>query len=62
VGWRLEKKIFYYWIIDVNTDELYGPFNKKELESKRIELQIDSNLELKDPEKFIDLRDEQQNK
>lgn len=59
---ELDKTKLNYWIIDVNTEELYGPLTKEELELKRSELQIDSSLELKDPEKFKCLRDEQENK
>ena len=59
---ELDKTKLNYWIIDVNTEEIYGPLTKEELELKRSELQIDSSLELKDPEKFKYLRDKQENK
>ncbi len=59
---KLDETKLNYWIIDVNTDELYGPLSKEEFKSKRSELEIDSNLKLKDPEKFKYLRDEQENK
>ncbi len=59
---ELDKAKLNYWIIDVNTGELYGPLTKEELELKRSELQIDSSLELKDLEKFKYLRDEKENK
>jgi len=59
---ELDKTKLNYWIIDVDTEELYGPLTKEELELKRSELQIDSSLELKDPEKFKYLRDKQENK
>ncbi len=59
---ELDKTRINYWIIDVDTEELYGPLTKEELELKRSELQIDSSLELKEPEKFKYLRDEQENK
>lgn len=58
---ELDKTKLNYWIIDVNTEEIYGPLTKEELELKRSELQIDSSLELKEPEKFKYLRDEQEN-
>jgi len=37
----------YYWIIDVNTDTDYGPFNYDEYLEKREELGISDSLELK---------------
>ncbi|MFA9398047.1 MAG: DUF3997 domain-containing protein [Clostridiaceae bacterium] len=46
-----------YWIIDVNSEEVYGPFNEEEFNTKRNELSVNPSLQLNDPEKFKALED-----
>lgn len=45
-----EKKI--YWIINSNTQQIYGPNEYEEFNNQRKELNIDENLELKSPDSY----------
>lgn len=45
-----EKKV--YWIINSNTQQIYGPNEYEEFNNQRKELNIDENLELKSPDSY----------
>ncbi|WP_130806397.1 DUF3997 domain-containing protein [Senegalia massiliensis] len=45
-----EKKV--YWIINSNTQQIYGPTEYEEFNNQRKELNIDENLELKSPDSY----------
>lgn len=44
-----------YWIIDVKEKKTYGAFNENDFESKRKELNVNSELKLEKPEKYKSL-------
>ncbi|WP_162181045.1 DUF3997 domain-containing protein [Clostridium tetani] len=43
---------FKYWIIDMNKELEYGPFEENEFNLKKLELNINNNLKLKDIDDF----------
>lgn len=59
VGWNnqyiiAEESETNYWIIDVETDEVYGPFNKKEFNNQREILNVSEDIKMKDPDYYRD--------
>lgn len=43
----LESNIHCYWIVNKQTDDIYGPMSKEEFSRKRKELNVPNELELK---------------
>lgn len=48
-----------YWLIDLNKDNIYGPFTEDEFNIKKEELGVNKDLKLKKPEKYRNLEREQ---
>ncbi|WP_040193838.1 DUF3997 domain-containing protein [Clostridium culturomicium] len=55
----LDEENICYWIISIGNGELYGPLTEEEFDSKRIELNVDTEITLKSPESYKYLMEEQ---
>jgi len=49
-----EENYENYWIIEVETDKVYGPYTKEQFDEQKIKLKVNENLEMKDPDYFKD--------